>query len=129
MIGFVKTTNTNSLSKTAPFLSISFFFLSFSSLSFTPFHPAPSLSLMINIPMIVGVIVLMMVIVVSADDTQALRDTVSSLCSLNKAGEFHSCCLSYDINSLSLASSPARGCFISSLSSSAESVLTYLFVD
>ena len=72
---------------------------------------------------------LMMVIVVSADDTQALRDTVSSLCSLNNAGEFHSCCLSYDINSLSLASSPARGCFISGLSSGTGSVLTGLFVD
>ena len=84
---------------------------------------------MINIPMIVGVIVLMMVIVVSADDTQALRDTVSSLCSLNKAGEFHSCCLNYDINSLSLASSSVRGCFISGLTISSGSVLTSLFVD
>ena len=72
---------------------------------------------------------LMMVIVVSADDTQALRDTVSSLCSLNKAGQFHSCCLSYDINSLSLASSPARECFIYNLTSSSGSVLTSLFVD
>ena len=79
--------------------------------------------------MIVGVIVLMMVIVVSADDTQALRDTVSSLCSLNKAGQFHSCCLKHDINSLSLASSPARVCFINGLSSSGGSVLTSLFVD
>ena len=107
----------------------SFLFFLFFSLSFTPFHPAPSLSLMIHIPMIVGVIVLMMVIVVSADDTQALRDTLSNLCSLNKAGEFHSCCLSYDINSLSLASSPARECFIYNLTSSSGSVLTSLFVD
>ena len=84
---------------------------------------------MIHILMIVGVIALMMVIVVSADDTPALRDTVSSLCSLNKAGKFASCCLSYDINSLSLASSPARGCFIYDLSSSTGSVLTSLFVD
>ena len=42
-----------------------------------------------SILMIMGVIVLeMMVIVVSGDDTQALRDTISSLCKLNKAGEF-----------------------------------------
>ena len=131
MIGFVKTTNTNSLSKTAPFsfsFSFSFLFLFF-SLFFTPFHPPPSLSLMINIPMIVGVIVLMMVIVVSADDTQALRDTVSSLCSLNKAGQFHSCCLSYDINSLSLEYSPARRCFIYGFSLSGGSAVTFLFVD
>ena len=75
-----------------------------------------------------GVIVLMM-IVVSGDDTQALRDTISSLCSLNKVGQFASCCGSYDNGaSITLASSPARNCFISSLASTTGSVLTSLFV-
>ena len=78
--------------------------------------------------MIMGVIVLMM-IVVEGDDTQALRDTISSLCSLNSVGEFASCCVSYDNGaSLTLESSPARTCFISGLTSTAGSVLTSLFV-
>ena len=78
--------------------------------------------------MIMGVIVLMM-IVVEGDDTQALRDTISSLCSLNSVGQFASCCVSYDNGaSLTLASSPARTCFIFSLTSTTGSVLTSLFV-
>ena len=42
---------------------------------------------------------------VLGDDTQALRDTLSSFCSLNKEGKFGSCCESYDISSVTLASS------------------------
>ena len=72
---------------------------------------------------------MLMMIVVSGDDTQALRDTISSLCSLNSVGKFASCCASYDNGaSLTLASSTARGCFISALASRTESVLTSLFV-
>ena len=85
-------------------------------------------SLMFPIPIILPVIVLMMVVVVSGDDTQAFRDTLSSLCSLNKAGKFSTCCASHDINSLTLEYSPARNCFILSLSSSSGSVLNSLFV-
>ena len=70
-----------------------------------------------SILMIMGVIVLTMM-VVSGDDTQALRDTISSLCSLNSVGLFASCCVSYDNGaSLTLAYSPARECFIYSLAS------------
>ena len=80
--------------------------------------------------MIVGVFVLMMSAVVSGDDTQALRDTVSSLCSLNKVGKFASCCASYDNGaSLTLESSIARGCFIADLGSTTGSIVTSLFVD
>ena len=80
--------------------------------------------------MIVGVIVLMMSAVVSGDDTQALRDTVSSLCSLNKVGQFASCCKSYNNGAtITLADSPARSCFIASLGSMTGSIVTYLFVD
>ena len=52
---------------------------------------------------------MLMMIVVCGDDTQALRDTISSLCSLNKVGKFASCCGSYDNGaSITLASSPAE---------------------
>jgi len=73
-----------------------------------------------------GVIVLMM-IVVCGDDTQALRDTISSLCSLNKVGQFASCCGSYDNGAtITLEDSAARSCFISDLKSTTGSVLTGL---
>ena len=120
-----------------------FFFFSFFLLSFSPFfsfspcflspHPPSTqnllyLTLMMSILVIMGVIVLMM-IVVEGDDTQALRDTISSLCSLNSVGKFASCCVSYDNGaSLTLASSTARNCFISGLGSTRGSVLTSLFV-
>ena len=118
-------------------LFIFFLFLFSLSFSLCPSTPHPHIllphrtfyiSLMMSILMIMGVIVLMM-IVVSGDDTQALRDTISSLCSLNSVGEFASCCVSYDNGaSLTLASSTVRACFISSLASTTGSVLTYLFV-
>ena len=72
---------------------------------------------------------MLMMIVVSGDDTQALRDTISSLCSLNKVGQFASCCGSYDNGaSITLENSPARYCFISYLGSTIGSVVTELFV-
>ena len=64
---------------------------------------------------------------VLGDDTQALRDTLSSLCSLNKVGQFGSCCGSYDISSVTLASSAARNCFVFSLVSIDEGSITKLF--
>ena len=91
-------------------------------------HRTFYISLMLSTPVIMGVIVLMM-IVVSGDDTQALRDTISSLCSLNKVGKFASCCGSYDNGaSITLAYSSARACFIYNLRSATGSVLTSLFV-
>ena len=72
---------------------------------------------------------MLMMIVVEGDDTQALRDTISSLCSLNRVGQFASCCVSYDNGaSLTLEFGPVRNCFIPYLESTAESDLTYLFV-
>ena len=91
-------------------------------------HRTFYISLMLSILMIMGVIVLM-VIVVCGDDTQALRNTISSLCSLNKVGQFASCCGKYNNGAtVTLASSPARNCFISSLASTTGSVLSSLFV-
>ena len=72
---------------------------------------------------------MLMMIVVSGDDTQALRDTISSLCSLNKVGQFASCCGSYDNGaSITLEDSTARSCFIYDLGSTTGSVLTSVFV-
>ena len=72
---------------------------------------------------------MLMMTVVEGDDTQALRDTISSLCSLNSVGEFASCCASYDNGaSLTLEYSPSRECFIYDLGSTTGSVLTSLFV-
>ena len=92
-------------------------------------HKTFYIPLMMSILMITGVIVLMMMIVVEGDDTQALQHTISSLCSLNSVGQFVSCCASYNNGaSITLASSPARECFISGLTSTTGSILTYLFV-
>ena len=72
---------------------------------------------------------MLLMIAVSGDDTQALRDTISSLCSLNKVGQFASCCGSYENGaSITLEYSPARSCFINGLTSTTGSVLTFLFV-
>ena len=72
---------------------------------------------------------MLMMIVVCGDDTQALRDTISSLCSLNKVGRFASCCGSYENGAtITLKYSSVRECFISGLESSSGSVLTSLFV-
>ena len=116
-----------------------FSFPSFSFSSFVPHLYTPTspytllphgifyISLMLSILMIMGVIVLIM-IVVCGDDTQALRDTISSLYSLNKVGKFASCCGSYDNGaSITLEYSSVRLCFIYSLASTTGSVLTYLF--
>ena len=80
-----------------------------------------------KVPVILFALMLTVVVSVLGDDTQALRDTLSSLCSLNKEGKFGSCCESYDISSVTLASSAARNCFISSLYSTSESIIE-LFV-
>ena len=71
---------------------------------------------------------MLMMIVVEGDDTQALRDTISSLCSLNSVGQFASCCVSYDNGaSLTLASSTTASCFIADLGST-KGLLIFLFV-
>ena len=111
-----------------PFLFLLFLFHFVPHLHILLPHRTFYISLMMSILMIMGVIVLMM-IVVEGDDTQAFRDTVSSLCSLNSVGQFASCCVSYDNGaSITLESSTARACFISGLGSTTGFVLTSLFV-
>ena len=63
-------------------------------------------------------------VVVLGDDTQAFRNTLTSLCSLNREGVFSSCCGSYSIESVGLDSSAARNCFITNLISSGGSITT-----
>ena len=63
---------------------------------------------------------LVVVASVLGGDTQALQDTLSSLCPLNKEGSFGSCCESYDISSVIPASSGTWGCFLTSLESDTE---------
>ena len=65
-----------------------------------------------RVPVIMIVLMLAVVVSVLGDDTQALQDTLSSLCSLNKKGKFGSCCENYDISSVTLASSETWDCFI-----------------
>ena len=74
------------------------------------------------------IMMVMILVSVLGDDTQALQDTLSNLCSLNHEGYFGSCCENYDISSVTLDSSEARNCFISSLDSTSGSIITYLFV-
>ena len=74
-------------------------------------------------------VLFLMVVAVSAGDQQALRDTVSSLCSQNQDGEFASCCASFGNGAtLTLGSSEATSCFFAGFSASGGS-LTSLFVD
>ena len=80
-----------------------------------------------KVPVIMIVLMLAVVVSVLGDDTQALRDTLSSLCSLNKEGQFGSCCKKYDISSVTLYYSTARNCFISSIYSTYEGSITWLF--
>ena len=78
-----------------------------------------------KVPVIMIVLLLGVVVSVLGGDTQALRNTLSSLCSLNKEGKFGSCCESYDISSVTLDS--AEDCFIYSIYSKSGSI-TRLFV-
>jgi len=49
-----------------------------------------------------------------SDDTDALRNTISSLCAVNSVGAYASCCKA-SLNGQSLTMSNARGCFLFSL--------------
>ena len=55
----------------------------------------------------------------SGDDTQALRNTISSLCKVNNDGVFHSCCEKHPPESLALDDSSKSGkvikCFINGM--------------
>ena len=75
------------------------------------------------------IMALLMVVSVSVlgDDTKALQDTLSSLCSLNKDGEFGDCCGKYDISSVTLDSTESWKCFLEGISFTSDSIITYLF--
>ena len=113
------------------FSSIFFHFFSFSffTSSLFVFHTGSYLSLMISMLIVVGVIALMMTASVQGDDIQALRNTISSLCSLNSVGSFASCCTSYNNGAtVTFDYSPARTCFTFLLYPGPGSVLASVFV-
>jgi len=79
---------------------------------------------------LLGLILFTSTTLVSGDDTQALQNTLSSLCQLNKEGKFASCCSSYSNGtSVTLEPSDARDCFISSLWSPSGSTLIALLIE
>ena len=67
---------------------------------------------------------------VSGDDTAALQNTLSSLCSVNSIGSFASCCKSRNISSVDIANYKTWDCFIYELGSTLDNsrVITKLFV-
>ena len=75
--------------------------------------------------------VIVAVVVSQAADEEyiknTLRDTVSSLCELNKEGHFGSCCSSFNVASISLESSTSWNFFLSAMKFDSDGI-TVLFV-
>ena len=87
-------------------------------------------SLKSGFPVLSVLVLFFLISCVNATDdysTLALRDTLSSLCEVNKEGKFGSCCRTYDISSVSIEESEAQKCFISKLTSTSDGI-EYLFV-
>jgi len=63
---------------------------------------------------------------VLGDDTEALQDTLSSLCSLNQFGKFGSCCKSHNISSLDFENRDTWECFFYNLEYTTGNLLTVL---
>jgi len=64
--------------------------------------------------------------VVMGDDTEALRHTISSLCSFGGWGDFSACCRSYSANSIVLNDRNTWSCFIKNLTVTEDFALTHL---
>ena len=65
---------------------------------------------------------------VCGDDTQALRNTLSSLCSINSGGEFGSCCKTHNPGSVNIKEKNTWECFARDIGSSDDLNVTSLFV-
>ena len=65
---------------------------------------------------------------VCGDDTQALRNTLSSLCSINSGGEFGSCCKTHDAGSVNIKDKNTWDCFARDIESSDDLNVISLFV-
>ena len=64
----------------------------------------------------------------SGDDTQALQNTISSLCINNTRGRFASCCNAHSFKSIVLEERSTWNCFLRDLNFTKEKNLTFLFV-
>ena len=62
------------------------------------------------------------------DDTNGLRNTLSSLCSINSAGEFGSCCSTHNTASVNLHEKSTWDCFLRDLGTDSDMNVTSLFV-
>ena len=74
------------------------------------------------------VVFIMTSFVVCGDDTNAIRDTLSSLCSLNSVGQFGSCCKEHPTGSISFSRRDSWSCYANDMKTNDEGDLSYLFV-
>ena len=62
------------------------------------------------------------------DDTNGLRNTLSSLCSINSEGEFGSCCSTHNTASVNLNEKSTWDCFLRDIGTDSDMNVTSLFV-
>ena len=74
------------------------------------------------------VVFIMTSFVVCGDDTNAIRDTLSSLCSLNSVGQFGSCCKEYPTGSISFSKRDSWSCYANEMRTNDGGDLIFLFV-
>ena len=65
--------------------------------------------------------------VVCGDDTSAVRNTISSLCSLNSGTKFGKCCEEYPIESINLSKRESWSCFANDMKMNDRGDLILLF--
>ena len=70
---------------------------------------------------------MLLVVNVHGDDTIALRNTISSLCSLNSVGTFASCCKERDLELLTLNNKTSWDCFVRDMEFDNQNNITSLF--
>ena len=74
------------------------------------------------------VVFIMTSFVVCGDDTNAIRDTLSSLCSLNSVGQFGSCCQEHPTGSILFSRRDSWSCYANDMRTNNGGDLIFLFV-
>ena len=74
------------------------------------------------------VVFIMTSFVVCGDDTNAIRDTLSSLCSLNSVGQFGSCCQEHPTGSILFSRRDSWSCYANEMRTNNGGDLIFLFV-
>ena len=74
------------------------------------------------------VVFIMTSFVVCGDDTNAIRDTLSSLCSLNNVGQFGSCCKEHPAGSILISKRDSWSCYANDMRTNDGGDLISLFV-